>query len=245
MTFILNQKERMYSDIAVISSKTSAQEDKVIALKSLVALMSEIASIGAIKIGISVGMFALAAAALGYDEPEEEMERRLGNLWKGYYTNMFSDITSPFPPVTDSGIMPLVNLISNKAVGEDLVFEPRDKGVIDMIGTAGILANSAIELKEVLDKAYDGKYTKESFGKEVEKSLTSEQQDAAKIAALLKVMYVLGAPTELNITAKNVEKIVDKQANKKEDSSGGSVLNRTKIKFKKPTLKLKKITFKR
>lgn len=245
MTFILNQKERMYSDIAVISSKTSAQEDKVIALKSLVALMSEIASFGAIKISISVGMFSLAAALLGYDEPEEEKEKRLNNLYKGYYTNLFSDITSPFPPVTDSGIMPLVNLISNKIEGEDLVFEPRDKGVIDMIGTAGILANSAIELKEVLDKAYDGKYTKESFGKEVEKSLTGEQQDAAKIAALLKVMYVLGAPTELNITAKNVEKIVDKQANKKEDSSGGSVLKRTKIKFKKPTLKLKKITLKR
>jgi hypothetical protein len=245
LTFILNQKERMYSDIAVISSKTSAQEDKVIALKSLVALMSEIASFGAIKISISVGMFALAAAILGYDEPEEEKEKRLNNLYKGYYTNGFSDITSPFPPVTDSGIMPLVNLISNKIEGEDLVFEPRDKGVIDMIGTAGILANSAIELKEVLDKAYDGKYTKESFGKEVEKSLTSEQQDAAKIAALLKVMYVLGAPTELNITAKNVEKIVDKQANKKEDSSGGSVLNRAKIKFKKPTLELKRIILKR
>jgi hypothetical protein len=241
MTFILNQKERMYSDIITISSLTSSKEDKEIAFRSLIGTLSEIASFSYISYYVSAATFSIAAAMIGYDEPEEEKKKRLANLWKGKVTTFTSDILSPFPPVSDYAIMATINAAANATYGEDVVYEPRDKSLPEQLGVFGITASKALDLKKLLDMAYDGKFMKESFGKETEKTLTQGQQDSAKLASALLMMHLLGAPSDLGNVSGYIRKTIERNsssASSKAKSSKGS----TKKKIKIPTFNRRRLS---
>jgi len=241
MTFILNQKERMYSDIITISSLTSSKEDKEIAFRSLIGTLSEIASFSYISYYVSAATFSIAAAMIGYDEPEEEKKKRLANLWKGKVTSFTSDILSPFPPISDYAIMATINAAANATYGEDVVYEPRDKSLPEQLGVFGITASKALDLKKLLDMAYDGKFMKESFGKETEKTLTQGQQDSAKLASALLMMHLLGAPSDLGNVSGYIRKTIEKNsssASSKAKSSKGS----TKKKIKIPTFNRRRLS---
>ena len=214
MTFILNQKERMYSDISVILSKTASKEDKAIALRSAFGMLAELATYSAIRYTLSLALFEAAAAIIGYDEPEEEEKIRKEYLRRGIVTNFASDIFSPMPPVTDPVLMGMINTVAGFTDEGDVVFEPRAKGIAEGFGSYGIGLTRLLEVYEVLDMAYDGKYTKESFGRDFEVTLTNKQKDGARIGAALQLAHLMGMPTEFNTVGKNITKIVKKDAAK-------------------------------
>ena len=241
MTFILNQKERMYSDIITISSLTSSKEDKETALRSLMGTLAEIGSFSYISYYISAGTFTVAAAMIGYDEPEEEKKKRLANLWKGKVTNFTSDILSPFPPVSDYAVMAIINAAANATYGEDVVYEPRDKSLPEQLGVFGITASKALDLKKLLDMAYDGKFMKESFGKETEKTLTQGQQDSAKLASALLMMHLLGAPSDLGNVSNYIRKTIEKNSSTVSSKTKSSK-EPTKKKIRIPTFNRRRLS---
>ena len=241
MTFILNQKERMYSDIITISSLTSSKEDKETALRSLMGTLAEIGSFSYISYYISAGTFTVAAAMIGYDEPEEEKKKRLANLWKGKVTSFTSDILSPFPPVSDYAVMATINAAANATYGEDVVYEPRDKSLPEQLGVFGITASKALDLEKLLDMAYDGKFMKESFGKETEKTLTQGQQDSAKLASALLMMHLLGAPSDLGNVSNYIRKTIEKNSSTVSSKTKSSK-EPTKKKIRIPTFNRRRLS---
>jgi hypothetical protein len=76
--FVLNQKNRMYSDIKAL--QYGSKEDKLIAIKSLLGLSAEWASFTIISIGIQEGMYMTAEALIslfkGDDEDDDEAKKK-------------------------------------------------------------------------------------------------------------------------------------------------------------------------
>jgi hypothetical protein len=115
--FVLNQKNRMYSDIKAL--QYGSKEDKKIAAKSLFGLMAEWASFTMISIGIQEGMYMAAESIIsqfkGDDDDEEakkrrskENERRRQMYTKSIATSASKDFLSPLP-VADEAIIYFIN----------------------------------------------------------------------------------------------------------------------------------------
>jgi hypothetical protein len=116
--FVLNQKNRMYSDIKAL--QYGSKEDKLIAIKSLLGLSSEWASFTIISIGIQEGMYMTAEALIsqfkGDDEDDDEAkkkrvkekERRRKMYTRSIATSAAKDFLSPAPFI-DQPIIYLLN----------------------------------------------------------------------------------------------------------------------------------------
>jgi hypothetical protein len=108
-SFILNQKARMYNDFSTLASATSTNEDKIAAGRSLAGLAVELLAFQLIGFGIRRLYDSIAASLLGDDEEEEKnkkifgikMTSRMYNATKYPIKNIFNDIVSPFPGMTD------------------------------------------------------------------------------------------------------------------------------------------------
>jgi hypothetical protein len=116
--FVLNQKNRMYSDIKAL--QYGSKEDKLIAIKSLLGLSAEWASFTILSIGIQEGMYMTAEALIsqfkGDDEDDDEAkkkrvkekERRRKMYTRSILTSAAKDFLSPAPFI-DQPIIYLLN----------------------------------------------------------------------------------------------------------------------------------------
>jgi hypothetical protein len=116
--FVLNQKNRMYSDIKAL--QYGSKEDKLIAIKSLLGLSAEWASFTILSIGIQEGMYMTAEALIslfkGDDEDDDEAkkkrvkekERRRKMYTRSISTSAAKDFLSPAPFI-DQPIIYLLN----------------------------------------------------------------------------------------------------------------------------------------
>jgi len=121
--FILNQKTRMASDLRTLSSSTSIKEDKVAAAKSMTGLLVEIAAFNAMGIVFKELWGLTAAALMGYDEPEEEKEKRKGYTMEQFGVNLIKDFLSPHPWL-DGATVAAVNEITSKI--QDFTYSNED-----------------------------------------------------------------------------------------------------------------------
>jgi hypothetical protein len=105
-SFILNQKARMYNDLHTAFSPTSTNEDRVIALRSFVGLLAELAAFQGMGFLIRTLYSIIADATLGDDDEEVEKNKSfLGlkvtkeayNATKYPVKNFFNDLISPIP----------------------------------------------------------------------------------------------------------------------------------------------------
>ena len=137
--------------------------------------------------------------------------------------------------------MAIINTVANATYGEDVVYEPRDKSLPEQLGVFGITASKALDLKKLLDMAYDGKYMKESFGRETEKTLTQGQQDSAKLASALLMMHLLGAPSDLGNVSNYIRKTIEKNSSSVSSKTKSSKES-TKKKIRIPTFNRKRLS---
>jgi bacterioferritin (cytochrome b1) len=96
-SFILNQKARMYNDLNTLFSKTSTNEDRVIASKSLAGLAAELATYQMIGFGIRRLYDMIAASLLGDEDDEETKKKKIINATKYPVKSIVNDIVSPLP----------------------------------------------------------------------------------------------------------------------------------------------------
>ena len=215
--FQLNQKQRMYSDVIILTSKTSSAQDKSSAARSLAGLAGEMATYYGIRFYIGNLLLKATAFMMGYDESEEEEEKRIKQNKKSAATNVVIDFLSPMP-LTD----PLVTGGFNEAIGlfqQDIPEKERfelwnktEKGWLESLGILGMGIQGGLNLKELGDMAYTGKYTSEYMGTKTTKTIPSESQDMLKYLFLPATLFTFGfAPSEVGTVIRYGVKIAKKQ----------------------------------
>ena len=220
MNFAMNQKSRFYSDVSVISSKLASKEDKELALRSLGGLTAETVAFNSIAYGISYALYDQVAKAAGFEESEEEKEKRSNSLLKGRATNIVSDALSPIPFFTDPLIIPATNKILSLLQVEDedteqgdifQLYEKKPQEFIEMLGVLGIGASKSKILTEMIEARVTGTYTTEFMGKKRVKEISQEGMDVIENSYLLYTLYSLGlAPLEFGRIAEYQMKMAKK-----------------------------------
>ena len=216
MSFSLNQKARMYSDAITFSSKTSSIQDKKSALISLSSLSAEMAAFYSIRVGIGLLLFELAAQIMGYDEPEEEKEKRIKNQIKGVATSIAQDLITPFPK-TEVPIIGSVNyglnLLQEDIEEEEkiLLFNNEEQSYLESVGMYGIPVSKAFDLKDLSDMALGDTYT-DKYGKKMDLP-TNTRNVLSRWALPMSLGYNAGVlPSEFGTLAGYMKKIAEKQS---------------------------------
>jgi hypothetical protein len=118
-TFSLNQRNRVWSDIAVLGNKLSSNEDKVTATRSLAAFSAEFVTYNAIRYGVGLLLIRAACAAMGLDDEEEKaiVDKYKTNLDKSIRSGAVTDILSPSPVFDEATLNAMNKLMLATGIG--------------------------------------------------------------------------------------------------------------------------------
>jgi len=227
MTFTLNQKTRIWSDIKTFSNGVSSNEDKIEAAKSLSGALIELAAFQGVALAFKELYNIVASSIMGEDEDEEE--KKIRQMRQSQYTaqSFMKDFFLPPLPVIDIFASQGVNyLLEETGLSDELpgkwfgiedeeqkytLYDEFDKGYLDMLGTQGIAIDKGIDLIKYYDAAIDGEFTKETKGNKVKKALMEEDLDIARMNAVIMTAYYGGVlPSDVasivNIMNKKIQK---------------------------------------
>jgi len=206
MTFVMNQKSRMYADLSIIGNKEASTQEKINAGKSLTGMAIEMGVYSAMSMFFANLLTEMTDALWGYDEDEEEKKKRMKRSSQYYAKNIVMDVLSPLPVTNE-----VVRITINKgleAVGIDKdTFElPKNFESGSWMSDFGMNAIAAEKMLSAYDKlhmAATGEYTKQDFfGNDVTMQLDEEAKQKMAYVALADFMYSLGlAPTEIGSMA--------------------------------------------
>jgi len=227
MTFTLNQKTRIWSDVRTLSNDVSSKDDKVEAAKSLSGALIELVAFQGIVLAFKELYNLVAAAIMGEDEDEEEKKIRKMRQSQSTAQAFMKDFFLPPIPGMDILASKGVNyLLDETGLSDELpykwygiedeeqkfrLYDKMNQGYLDMLGTQGIAAEKALELIEYYDAAIDGEFTKEYNGNKVKKALMEEDLDIARMNAVIMTAYYGGMlPSDManivNIMNKKIQK---------------------------------------
>lgn len=152
---------------------------------------------------------------MGYDEPEDEEEKRLKNQARGIATNFTQDVLVPFPK-TEVPIVGAVNYGLNllqsdtKEKERFLLFNDEEQDYIQSLGTYGITASKVIDTKELMTMAFSDTYTNK-YG--TKKKLPEDVKNILKIATPMSIGYNVGLlPSEFGSLTSYMKKIAEKKS---------------------------------
>jgi hypothetical protein len=198
-SFRMNQSARLGSDLATLTSKTSTEEDKKIAAKSLSGYAVESVVFRAIGILIATALGTAVKKAMGVYETDEEKKKRMDNLLKGARTGTVTDLISPLPladKFVQMGASAFLNKIEEETKLPVSIYGASKQDVIESAGLFGIAAERLLQTVDLAKLAATGKYTDE-FGKE--KTISEKKREALKMFVAPALLSNLGlAPTEVN-----------------------------------------------
>jgi hypothetical protein len=242
MTFTLNQKTRIWSDMRTLSNKKLTSEaDRKEALLSLSGAIVELVSFHSISLGVSyIVLQALIDAmmeALGYEDDEDkELEKKklLMNKSASIAQSFLKDFILPPMPIVGSYASGKVNeMMDEYGVSEKIavegfgiedgeskfkLYDKEDYSFIDALGPVGIAAEKGKELFDFSALASTGKFDVETRGGLITKKILEENEDLAKINASIMSAYYLGIlPGELAYIARKLDKKIKKGAEKVEE----------------------------
>jgi hypothetical protein len=118
-TFSLNQRNRVWSDIAVVGNKLSSKEDFWTAVRSSLAFSAEFFTYNAIRYGVGLFLIRTACEAMGLDDDEEEaiVEKYTTNLLKSIKSGAVTDILSPSPVFDEATLNAMNKLMLATGIG--------------------------------------------------------------------------------------------------------------------------------
>jgi hypothetical protein len=220
-SFIFNAKDKITTDITILTSKNSNKQDKIDAFKSLAATSAEMIAFEAMSATISSGIIVAANSILGYDESEEEKEKRINQYMKTAATRFTTDVLSPLPNIGDKAVVGAVNAILNMAqqdVPEEeraLLFEYKPQSEADaLLNLIGGIPQIAVKpLLDMGDTMY--KITSDSYEDKYGNVIELSDDDKEKLKYVLAV-ELLGAtnilPTEVVRLNEKVKQKIEKEA---------------------------------
>jgi hypothetical protein len=170
---------------------------------------------------ISSGIIVAANSILGYDESEEEKEKRINQYMKTAATRFTTDVLSPLPNIGDKAVVGAVNAILNMTqqdVPEEeraLLFEYKPQSEADaLLNLIGGIPQIAVKpLLDMGDTMY--KITSDSYEDKYGNVIELSDDDKEKLKYVLAV-ELLGAtnilPTEVVRLNEKVKQKIEKEA---------------------------------
>jgi len=220
-SFIFNAKDKITTDITILTSKNSNDLDKVDAMKSLAATGAEMILFEALSATISSGIVIAANSILGVEEDEEEREKRREQYFKSAVTRFTTDVLSPIPNLGDKAIVALVNKLLDLAQS-DLdeeekfkLFEYKPQSELDAMlnivgGIPEIAVKPLVDMGDTIYKITSDSYV-DRFGNEIELSY----EDKSKLVYVLAVELLASTnilPTEAVRINEKVKQQIEKEA---------------------------------
>ena len=234
MTFTLNQKTRIWSDIRTFSNGVSSNEDKIEAAKSLSGALIELVAFQGVALFFKELYNVVANSIMGEDEDEEEKKiRKMRQSQSTAQAFMKDFFLPPIPGMDVAASMGINYLLDESGLSDELpgawfgiedeeqkyrLYDKMNQGYLDMLGTQGIAAEKALELVDYYDAAIDGEFTKEYNGNKVKKALMEEDLDLARMNAVIMTAYYGGLlPSDManivNIMNKKIQKRAEQVEN--------------------------------
>jgi hypothetical protein len=220
-SFIFNAKDKITTDVTILTSKNSNKQDKIDALKSLTATGAEMVAFEAMSAGISSGIVIAANSILGIDEDEDEKEKRRNQYINSAFTRFTTDVLSPIPNIGDKAVVGIVNGLLDLAQSdldeEDkfklFSYKPESEldAMLNLIGGIPEVATKPfINMGDTIYKISSDSYI-DKYGNEIELS----NEDKQKLGLVLAV-ELLGAtnilPSELVRLNEKVKQTIEKEA---------------------------------
>lgn len=220
-SFIFNAKDKITTDVTILTSKNSNNLDKIDAAKSLAATGAEMIMFEALSATISSGIVIAANSILGIDEDEEAVEKRRDQYFKSAITRFTTDVLSPIPNLGDKAIVALVNKLLDLAQS-DLdeeekfkLFEYKPQSEVDAMlnivgGIPEIASKPLIDMGDTIYKITSDSYT-DRFGNEIELSY----EDKSKLMYVLAVELLAATnilPAEVVRINEKVKQQIEKEA---------------------------------
>jgi hypothetical protein len=237
MTFVLNQKTRIWADIRTLSNKAvTTTEDRQEAALSLAGALVELGAFSAISYAANsmlweVAMNIIAAVSGEDDDDDREEEKKKMILRRSAYTaqNFMKDFFVPPIPGADLLASKRINYILDETnlsseipadwfgIEDDRVkfrlYDKENQGYLDMLGTQGIAIEKALELADYYDMAIDGTFKEESYGTKREKQILEGDADMARINAAIMTGYYGGLlPADVAYIVGQINKKIKKRA---------------------------------
>ena len=220
-SFIFNAKDKITTDVTILTSKNSNKQDKIDALKSLTATGAEMVAFEAMSAAISSGIVIAANSILGIDEDEDEKEKRRNQYINSAFTRFTTDVLSPIPNIGDKAVVGIVNglldLAQTDLDEEDkfklFSYKPESEldAMLNLIGGIPEVATKPfINMGDTIYKISSDSYV-DKFGNEIELS----NEDKQKLGLVLAV-ELLGAsnilPSEVVRLNEKVKQTIEKEA---------------------------------
>lgn len=220
-SFIFNAKDKITTDITILTSKASSDQDKVDAIKSLSATAAEMVLFEAMAATINSWIMIVANSILGIDEDEEEKEKRRDKYIKSATTKFATDVLSPIPNIGDTAVVALINSLAD-LVQSDLPEEERAKlyeykpqsswdALLSFVGgVPEIAVRPFIDMSDTINMITSDSYT-DRFGNEIELSY----EDKSKLVYVLAVELLASTnllPTEAVRINEKVKQQIEKEA---------------------------------
>jgi hypothetical protein len=218
--FVTNQKMRMQTDMAVISSMDATIQDKKAAAMSLAGLIAEQAlfhSTGAIMRYL-VESFAQNLA--GYEETEEEREERKKRHIKKTREYFVLDMLSPLPMLdfaTAAALRKAALTISDmgqKEISEDYIMSDYSSmSPQDMLGAGGILWTDIDNVWSLKDMAFSDSYRTSFIGQSTPRYINDTDKFLAGAAFWSHISHTLGLlPADAKNVALGLKRTIDKRS---------------------------------
>jgi hypothetical protein len=218
MTFIMNQKSRMYVDLSIIGNPASSTEEKLNAAKSLSGMSIEMATYAGMSMFFSNMIQEITNYLWGYEEDEEEKKQRMLGSAKYYAKGIVTDILSPIPATNESVRIAFNAMLEKLGVPKDEFELPGDfdppKNLLGLIGMNAIIAQKLSASYDKIQMAHNGKFIGKDFAKnDVEMIMDLESQRKMAYVAAVDFAYAMGfLPTEFGQIANKATKKAQKNA---------------------------------
>jgi hypothetical protein len=206
--FRMNQSSRLAADLTTLGHwSTATPEDRAIAARSLGGYALESTMYRLMSIGIGLGIGSIAQSLRGYNESDEEKDKRVEKAYKSARSGAASDFFSP-APFLDFAVKPLLSY-TTEAIEEQTglplsTYGTSKQTYVESLGGYGIAAERASEIWDVLNLAATGTY-KDEFGKE--KEISNEDQETISTLAPAAVLSAIGVlPTDVGSGIRNIVK---------------------------------------
>lgn len=220
-SFIFNAKDKITTDVTILTSKNSNNLDKIDAMKSLAATGAEMIMFEALAATVSSLIVVGANSILGIDEDEEDVEKRRDQYFKSAITRFTTDVLSPIPNIGDKAVVALINKIldlSQSDLDEEdkfKLFEYKPQSEFDATlnligGIPEVATKPLIDMGDTIYKITSDSYI-DRFGNEIELSY----EDKSKLVYVLAVEFI-GAtnilPAEIIRLNEKVKQQIEKEA---------------------------------
>lgn len=220
-SFIFNAKDKITTDVTILTSKNSNDLDKIDAAKSLAATGAEMIMFEALAATISSAIVIGANSILGIEEDEEDREKRRDQYFKSAVTRFATDVLSPIPNLGDKAIVSLINKLLDLAQSdldeEDKfkLFEYKPQSEIDAMlnivgGIPEVAAKPLVDMGDTIYKITSDSYI-DRFGNEIELSY----EDKSKLMYVLAVELIAATnilPAEIVRLNEKVKQQIEKEA---------------------------------